>query len=349
MDKPQDPHSASSSLGCPLTRTVGNEWMRQRSLMTKALSDIKERSLKAVATVNFDDICKSSSKTVVDLKKVVMEASSSWVVRLFRGHAFDTNKELAESFLLFWHEIRAIQKNTESANAAKVAFTEAIQLDVSDGLFRSIYRSGLSPQDALENCVNTMTAAFETTFCLVFWTIWNLATEEESWDKCRGEILLGNNNDGKAEQHPDLEKLASLKKAATQGKLVNNKDLSYLGRALIETVRVYPPVWTLPRSYPGSDAVSAKLDVPTANRALNRDWNPDRTDSMVSITSFGVGKRHCPAGTASLFAAHSLIRCFVTSFERPRECELGKALRSTYLGPTLCMEGPQYFEIQCAT
>jgi len=58
MDKPQDPQSASSSLGCPLTRTVGDEWMRQRSLMTKALSVIKERSLKAVATLNFDDICK---------------------------------------------------------------------------------------------------------------------------------------------------------------------------------------------------------------------------------------------------------------------------------------------------
>ena len=121
--------------------------------------------------------------------------------------------------------------------------------------------------------------------------------------------------------------------------------LSYLGRALCETIRVYPPVWTLPRTWPvGNDAVAAKLDVLATNGALDRNWDPTNDDDHF-IASFGLGKRHCPAGTAALFAAYVLIRRFVFVFDTIKEHQTHRALDSVYLGPTLCVEGSQWFHL----
>jgi hypothetical protein len=45
------------------------------------------------------------------------------------------------------------------------------------------------------------------------------------------------------QQQTDLDLLAVLKQQATQGKLVDYTGLSYLGRGLAETLRVFPPIW----------------------------------------------------------------------------------------------------------
>ena len=46
----------------------------------------------------------------------------------------------------------------------------------------------------------------------------------------------------------DLDQLQIFKKEATLGRsVIQLKGVSYLCCALLETVRVYPPVWTLPR------------------------------------------------------------------------------------------------------
>jgi hypothetical protein len=90
------------------------------------------------------------------------------------------------------------------------------------------------------------------------------------------------------------------------------------------------------------------MDIPTTNGALDRDWDPHQ-ERKVLIASFGLGKRHCPAGTAALYAAYITIRRFVLSFESAKECEADKALSDAYLGPTLCVHGPQFFRLEYST
>jgi hypothetical protein len=108
------------------------------------------------------------------------------------------------------------------------------------------------------------------------------------------------------QQQTDSDLLAVLKQQATQGKLVDYTGLSYLGRALAETLRDLPPIWTLPRTWPvDATCVAAKLDVVAVNGVLldpRDDWN-----RRCYVTSFGLGKRHFPAVTAALFAAYQLL------------------------------------------
>ena len=144
-----------------------------------------------------------------------------------------------------------------------------------------------------------------------------------------------------------MVQLAIFKKRATQGKPYQfQESMSHLGRALIETVRVYPPIWTLPRTWHTDEVAGSKWDIPSCNRATNRDWNPETSESYV-VASFGWGRRHCPAGTAGLYAAYEIIRSLVLQSQCSiEECEPQKALNDCHLAPTLSVHGPQYFRIK---
>lgn len=321
----------------PLTVCTGDEWIRQRKLVQRAFIRIPDRSLIAVEPVNFRNILKDNSK-VVDLKQVVLDASLGWLVRLFRGQ---DDENLEQACLCFWREVRARQKKPMPTKKAREEFVRSLKWD--GGVLGEISNSGLSSKDQVANAVNAMIAALDAVQSLVFWTIWNLARTDGAWQKCRRELLLDENE---TLQQQDLSRLAEIKKLSTQGKSIQWAGLTFLGRSLAETVRVYPPVWTLPRTWPcGSTTVASKLDIPTTNLALDRDWDPTHNRS-VFVASFGLGKRACPAGTAALYAAYVMIRSFVLSFESAAECDAGKAIRSAYLGPTLCVQGPQNFHLE---
>jgi len=348
-------HKNDSSAVFPLTQCTGDEWIRQRQTVKQAFFEIPQRSLEAVEPVNFDRILPDKSKKkIIDLKQVCVNASLRWVVRLFLGQ---DDLKLENAFHCFWKHNRAknkCQKSIIKARQALIASMVVWDGGVLQSLANEFASSSRRPDDddavAKANAVNAMIAAHDAAQSLLFWTLWNIARTNGAWNSCRNE--QDNTN-----LTQDLETIASLKQQATQGRtdIVYGTSLSYLGRALMETVRVYPPVWTLPRTWPLEEeeedacVVAAKLDVPTTNQVvLDRDssWNPDDTTTERTIASFGVGKRHCPAGTAALYAVYTFLQKFIRTYGI-QECDTDHALRSVYLGPTLCVEGPQLFHI-CA-
>lgn len=370
MDKRQMPAQTPKSL----TQEIGAEWERQRELVAKkALARVKEMSLQSVDQVSWDDLLRrditsseqQSSTKVVDLKKVVVEGCLDWMMRLFAGSSYDFLTQeggyapLAKGFLDFWNEIRARQKSKARLDATQAILVDAIVALVQrkkdtekGGIIHHIFHQKLATEQAAMNCVNAMVAAFDATVVVVFWTLWNVSRTQGTWDKCRNELLAMQQNSSTQEDIDELDQLGAFKKAATEGQSYDCSSLSYLSRSMAETIRVFPPVWTLPRVDPkspkGQPPSFIQLDVAWTNRALNRDWNPDRASwEGNTLASFGAGKRHCPGGTAALFAARRLLRRFVVKFETaPLECEQEHAIRSIYLGPTLCVEGPQYFELE---
>lgn len=199
---------------------------------------------------------------------------------------------------------------------------------------------------------------------MVFWTLWNLSKSERRWERCKAITTTTNQE---ATKKNDLIQLAIFKKSATQGKPIQLNTVSYLCLSLLETVRVYPPVWTLPRTFQDDtqNPRLCKVDTLSCNQAWDLDWNPDvyyetttSDDDATSshycsysreqIGSFGWGKRHCPAGTAGLYAAYEMIQSFLQTCRHGppiSECEEDRAIKSCYLGPTLCLPSPQNFEI----
>eukprot|EP00522_Entomoneis_paludosa_P011044 CAMPEP_0172463412 /NCGR_PEP_ID=MMETSP1065-20121228/47083_1 /TAXON_ID=265537 /ORGANISM="Amphiprora paludosa, Strain CCMP125" /LENGTH=544 /DNA_ID=CAMNT_0013219351 /DNA_START=30 /DNA_END=1664 /DNA_ORIENTATION=+ len=391
-----------------LTQAVGDEWVRQRRILKDPqrgpLQNLKEQSLRAARAVNFAQLVgpgttakshgESNDTTVeIDLKQIVLRAVCEWAVRLFHGR---TDPVLSNAFLNYWNEIRQQKKNPRHVQMkARQDLVEAISWD-GNGLFQAFQECGFaSHEEGLENALHAMVAGADAAACLIFWTLWNLGSTQNLtiWESCRNEIRQSHSNhkDNDTTRNAntiyenellerDLDLLAAVKLQATQGLPIENlPQLSCLGRSLVETVRIFPPVWTLPRAWGGDDAISAKLDVPTVNGALDprKDWNPQqhvvsrdasvgddenrhqshtktknkkpspKTQNDIYISSFGVGKRSCPAGTAALLAAMTMLWQFVETFEKLEECQPEKALHSAYLGPTLAVDGPQFFRLTC--
>mmetsp|Transcript_8114 Transcript_8114/g.12424 ORF Transcript_8114/g.12424 Transcript_8114/m.12424 type:complete len:455 (-) Transcript_8114:183-1547(-) len=342
--------STGGEAALPLTQCTGQDWIRQRQKVKQAFDGIPQRSLEAVATIDFQNIQeKNKNDNIMDLKDVVVDASLTWVVRLFRG---EDDLDLLKAFRCVWQEVRSKEKSLFRQKIARKALIDSLVWN-KGGVLQSLDQELCCREEATANAINAMVAAHDATQAIIFWTLWNLGRKVEVWKQCREEVLK---NDAKR-QKQDLERIAALKHQATRGHTTLVwTNLSYLGRALMETVRVYPPVWTLPRTWPeelkggdndngGDDSVivvAAKLDVPTTNNALDRDWDPN-SPKQHTLASFGLGKRHCPAGTAALYASYSIIEKFLKSFDFLQECETDHALQSVYLGPTLCLEGPQFF------
>ena len=349
----------------------------------------------------------------VDLKDMVMEAVGEWAIQLFNGKE---DPVLFEQFLTYWGMLRQrIQPHSADLARAKtdlIATMEAQQTRWNTdehanngGLFQAFFESDFASRgEVVQNILHAMIAASDATNCLLFWTLWNLVQEREDiernnpimmnqgslWEQCQEEVqsetAVTDGPTGSPLLDHDLEQLGRLKQMATHGEPVNQvlSSLSCMGSALVETLRVFPPVWTLPRAWEGDDAISAKLDVPTANGVRDyRDWNPwenilmhqpsmtdkqeqsqenddvnqpmdDNNNNVKSsnvqdytIASFGVGKRSCPAGTAALWATRYLLHQFVQFVPTLEECQPGHALQHAYLGPTLATDGPQWFLVTC--
>ncbi|CAG9820506.1 unnamed protein product [Phaedon cochleariae] len=139
------------------------------------------------------------------------------------------------------------------------------------------------------------TAGFETSATTTTMTLFELAENQEAQDRLREEVISTfekNDND--------------LSYEALMG-------MKYLGQAIDETLRKWPPVTTLPRicmqdyKFPGTDLTiekGTKVMIPIL--ALHRDkdyypdpekWNLDRFEDRNQKSSvyypFGGGPRHC--------------------------------------------------------
>jgi hypothetical protein len=361
----------------PLTMTTGNEWKHQRNVICSAFSNLPKLSLEAVKLINWretlfshnmkKDTLDDDCMLKVDLKQVILELSLTWLTGLFcgspgkDGEKILWKEKLKASCFNYWKQTRALFKDKlaiqDALNELETSLPwnynndddgEIIAAEYGGILLALDAAPGLARKEVTDNAVNAMIASLDAVQSLVFWTLWNLSKNDEGWKRCRQEAI---SNPQQAKR--DLVQLAMFKKLATQGKPIKfKKDFSELVRALVETVRVYPPVWTLPRNWSNLDKdstsiISSKFDVLSCNRATDRVWSLDhRDDEEFYIASFGLGKRHCPAGTAGLYAAYEMIRCLFLEVEEIRECEPHQALNNCYLAPTLSVHGPQYFEMR---
>lgn len=337
-----------------LTMTVGEEWTRQRSLICTALIGIPKLSLEACKVVDWrkvlalSNISESKNSVNVDLKEVIVQTTVDWNTALFVGNKESTSelsKTLKTSSLEYWRQTRALVKNKGHILLALQTLEESLPWNNKSnadlefgGVLKNLHESGLGPRETTDNAINAVIASIDAVQSLVFWTLWNLSRTTGAWEACEATSDQQYRN--------DLVQLSIFKKQSTQGQSVELEGLSYMGRALVETVRVYPPVWTLPRNWHDKEFVSSKFDILSCNHATARNWKPaSDTVSGTTVASFGLGKRHCPAATAGLYAAYDMILKFVKTCKAINECEPEKALNYCYLGPTLCVHGPQMFRV----
>jgi cytochrome P450 len=284
-----------------------------------------------------------------------------WVVRLFGGPfvsprpAEDSKRKLEQmsferslehTLLEYWKSIRSKTVTSEKVIQKKRDEVVASLTLGGGGVLDSLFASGLSGQEAFDNALNAMIAAFDAAQSLLFWIIVNLSKTKSGWDECQQCVLQ------EEVYEKDLKGLAKFKQVAAQGKMTDYSSLSYLGRAVCETVRVYPPVWTLPRTWPmeshlvdlsqSQSVCCSKVDVLTINGVEHphEDWHPEDVKSC-HIASFGLGRRSCPAGTAALCAVYHAS----TEVLKRVECmeyslKWKSPVDSTMLVPTLSIGSP---------
>ena len=139
----------------------------------------------------------------------------------------------------------------------------------------------------------------------------------------------------------------------------NSRVSRLLSRSIVETALKFPPVWDLPRmgklgtlcpmlaeKSPDIDCeqlVEFHVDLMCCNNIGSdpvRSWNPQAPLSPDQyMCSFGVGARHCPAGSASLEAVHMVLAPILAEFRFGRKSPVTEVARTSYLMPTLNFEG----------
>jgi len=382
----------------PLTKAVGDDWKRQRAILTQGpLQNLPRQTRTAARAVQWERYFRRNDTIAevvvqVDLKQVTSQVVCEWAVRLFQGRE---NAALQQHFLAYWAEFRKRGKNnrnddeqqqqhraTVQSMKAKVVQASSWTDDDGDGLFQAFHRAGFqSKGEVEENALHAMVAGSDAANGLVFWTLWNLSSHHREDDKDFWNVCCHEECERRQQEsintatvpqdfvevdETDLELLGHIKQLATQGQPIpaeTTTQLSFLGKCLLETVRCFPPVWTLPRAWNGNDAISAKLDVPMINGVTDprTDWDPQRYDitnnnnstsndnEPIYLASFGLGKRSCPAGTAAFVAARILLGKFCQTFAELEECQPYRALHSAYLGPTLAVDGEQWFRLTTRT
>lgn len=156
--------------------------------------------------------------------------------------------------------------------------------------------------------------------------------------------------------------LHDIKKVAVMGECLKQLPSALLSaelllpRCMLETLLKMPPVWTLSRCitasnhYPPSFTLfeASKcprgiwVDVVTCNGVNESwpNWNPlEKLDENGYNACFGIGARYCPAGTAALLCAFTVLRVICAEFEI---ISRGKEhLQSAYLSPGLGLDGKQ--------
>ena len=177
MDKENQPTTNKRE---PLTQTVGEEWIRQRSLVCAAFANIPKYSLEAVkfidwqkAILEMNDKQKqdSSHQTTIytiDLKELIVSQTLIWVVGLFFGTKSNTttNQIIIQTLLLeYWRQARSMVKNPSILQDSLNALEEYISKQTNDssggGIYQALLTCGLTKQQAIDNAINAMIASMD--------------------------------------------------------------------------------------------------------------------------------------------------------------------------------------------
>ena len=326
----------------------------------------------------------TAEEIVIDLKAILEEALAEWVVEIAAADgvaAEATRRHLHATFLPHWRWLRypsafrrpaaesaGAKQTTPFGRAAQLACESALALDPANaGLAAGLCaasadaaggcsQQSLTAAELAPNLVNAMVAGFETTLSLVMWTLVELGAPCRAAlrSRVRAAVLAcaRGGSDGARREAEAREALRALKRRATAGEPIDAANLGsdhHLVRALYETLRRYPPVWTLPRAV-CEETHAARFacgDVLCMSGGAESGWDPDAPRACMPLASFGVGERHCPAGASGLVTAFVVLSHVIAHFDLEEgEIHAGNAVASSRLGPTLCVDGPQHFRLR---
>lgn len=176
MDKENQPTSNKRE---PLTQTVGEEWIRQRSLVCAAFANIPKYSLEAVKFIDWQkailemndkqkqDSTHQTTIYTIDLKELIVNQTLIWVVGLFFGtKSVDTTNQIIQTLLLeYWRQARAMVKNPSILQDSLKALDEFISKCTNDssdgGIYQALLTCGLTKQQAIDNAINAMIASMD--------------------------------------------------------------------------------------------------------------------------------------------------------------------------------------------
>ena len=312
--------------------------------------------------------------TEIDFKDLVVQASLKWTRHLFIGGSVNSpedcenedgqpRQQLTKAFHSLAKAVRARHKDqqAQAMQTTRTSLQQALRSvahrhDSSSHSNSPIARifaqkqdlsasSAADPDAAVTvNCMHAMVAASDTTFCLVLGTLVEIFQNQGAWQKHRGLDW-----DDETVLSKELAQLAAVRAQATPVLPVGTSPLPCVDQAMMEPAHEYPPVWTLPRMLP--DDTFCKFDVLWANGALQvrhtrcpPPWNSKRNKEAAPLATFGIGKLFT-GGTTALYAAPYVIRQFVAHWTTLfQACVPETSLRSLCLCPTLCVDGPQYFQ-----
>lgn len=323
----------------------------------------------------------TAEEVVIDLKAVLEEALAGWVVEIAAadGVAAEATRQLLHAtFLPHWRRLRypsafrqpaegaGAKQTTPFSRAAQLACDSAPDLDPANaGLAAGLCAASvdaaggwtqpsLTAAELAPNLVNAMVAGFETTLSLVTWTLVELGAPCRAALRARVRAATlacsRGGSEGARREAEAREALRALKTRATAGEPIDAANLGSdhpLVRALYETLRRYPPVWTLPRAVCEETHAArfARGDVLCMSGGAEGGWDPDTPRGRMPLASFGVGERHCPAGASGLVTAFVVLSHVIAHFDL-EEARAGNAVASSRLGPTLCVDGPQRFRLR---
>ena len=336
-----------------LTEAHGETWKRQRKVMQQrvlshGLALAEEFGEQVGQTLAQQLIEKTISGPVdIDLQEFLKEGIAQWVSGLFLGKV---DQDVISSFLPFWESLRSLE-SLSSEKKQQLRKTFETKLQTASGGFIGYMRSniddnnGFKKDEVIPNAVFAMTAAFETTLDIIFWTFVGLSESSESLRLNVAKSAQKTSDNWQAIR----QALIRMKTQATSGQLVDpiDKDLLIV-RSILETLRVYPPVWffSRPLQKMGADniAEAVRLDVVLANQSTDRNWDP-LVDRYLPLASFGVGKKSCPGGNAALLGSAIILSHILKSFSLD-EKNSGHAVNSSHLTPNLYVDGEQLFTIR---
>lgn len=331
---------------CPLTRSGGITWQRQRAAFCNSTAGLQEKSIQAahfalnILKQDLNQKLQKDEIIQVDLKHLLEEAISSWLVMTFAG---SPNSDLQNAFLRHWRPLRGKKRQKlhviellEEINKCNSGLIGCIKSHKSSREFLA--------NEILPNALHAMIAAFETTLTTTFWSLLEI---DENLSQLQMNTLR------QMDTQELLDELSVFKHAAAGGESISPAAIprSKLGRCIAATLRVYPPVWGIcyilsqlkKSEYPGVKRIHCHVLPANGNDACNRRWDPD-LDHSQPLATFGVGKRHCPGGTTALMAVGIIVQGLISEFSIS-EVIKGNAVKTSYLSPTLNMQGPQLFSV----
>ena len=175
MDKEKQPTSNKRE---PLTQTIGEEWIRQRSLVCAAFANIPKYSLEAVKFIDWQkailamndkqkqDSTHHTTIYTIDLKELIVNQTLIWVVGLFFGTKSNNTNQIIQNLLLeYWRQARSMVKNPSMLQESLYSLEASIHKRTNDssggGIYQALLTCGLTKPQAIDNAINAMIASMD--------------------------------------------------------------------------------------------------------------------------------------------------------------------------------------------